>query len=335
MSTEASINLPEDNSATSETRIELSSEVSTPTSSTTLQALSEREIKQCWVCLQTEDEKGAENDWVRPCRCRGSSKYVHQSCIQMWIDEKKKFNSNAKVVCPQCQTEYILIFPPFSGFVLILERYDGFLLHAAPYAFGTMLLGSVYWVALSYGAITVLQVMGLQEGKTTLEQADPFTLLAFLPSIPLFLVLGRFISWQDQVLKIWRRHHRHIPFLSRILGSPPPGTVERAERMLNHRDLFSHPLYWYRQVSGALLLPTVSSFIGKYLFPGIASNLQRTMLGGLTFVVAKGLLKIYLRQQRYIQQSNRSILDYFENSSSATIINHNSTQTEVNDDNLY
>uniref|UniRef100_T1JX82 Neurotransmitter-gated ion-channel ligand-binding domain-containing protein n=1 Tax=Tetranychus urticae TaxID=32264 RepID=T1JX82_TETUR len=34
----------------------------------------------------------------------------------MWIDEKKKFNSNAKVVCPQCQTEYILIFPPFSEY---------------------------------------------------------------------------------------------------------------------------------------------------------------------------------------------------------------------------
>lgn len=40
--------------------------------------------------------------------------YVHQNCIQMWIDEKQKYSSGAKVSCPQCKTEYILLFPPFG-----------------------------------------------------------------------------------------------------------------------------------------------------------------------------------------------------------------------------
>ena len=55
------------------------------------------------------DDRTAE--WVRPCRCRGTTKWVHQMCLQRWIDEKQRGNSNAKVACPQCNTEYLIVFP--------------------------------------------------------------------------------------------------------------------------------------------------------------------------------------------------------------------------------
>ncbi|KNC71529.1 hypothetical protein SARC_15934, partial [Sphaeroforma arctica JP610] len=66
--------------------------------------------KQCWICFDTEAEdvqREIENDprdygnvsretlklyctWVSPCKCSGASKWVHQGCIQRWIDEKQK-----------------------------------------------------------------------------------------------------------------------------------------------------------------------------------------------------------------------------------------------------
>lgn len=66
--------------------------------------------QSCWVCFATEEDD-TEAAWVRPCRCRGTTKWVHQSCLQRWVDEKQKGNSTAKVACPQCNTEYIIIFP--------------------------------------------------------------------------------------------------------------------------------------------------------------------------------------------------------------------------------
>ena len=47
--------------------------------------------RSCWVCFATdEDDRTAE--WVRPCRCRGSTKWVHQACLQRWVDEKQRGN---------------------------------------------------------------------------------------------------------------------------------------------------------------------------------------------------------------------------------------------------
>lgn len=77
----------------------------------------------CWVCFgSTEDDKEAE--WVQPCKCRGTTKWVHQSCLQRWIDEKQKGNSSASVSCPQCNAEYILVFPPFGKLVLTFSNYQ-------------------------------------------------------------------------------------------------------------------------------------------------------------------------------------------------------------------
>ena len=66
--------------------------------------------RNCWVCFATEaDDRTAE--WVRPCRCKGTTKWVHRSCLQRWIDEKQRGSSNAKVACPQCNTEYLIVYP--------------------------------------------------------------------------------------------------------------------------------------------------------------------------------------------------------------------------------
>ena len=87
--------------------------------------------KHCWVCFAT-DEDDYSACWVSPCRCRGTAKWVHQECLQRWVDEKQQGSSGGwssfllsvihsmldfdlfilvKVACPQCNTEYLIVYP--------------------------------------------------------------------------------------------------------------------------------------------------------------------------------------------------------------------------------
>lgn len=73
------------------------------------------------MCFATdEDDRTAE--WVRPCRCRGSTKWVHQACLQRWVDEKQRGNSTARVACPQCNAEYLIVFPKLGKQILKNNR---------------------------------------------------------------------------------------------------------------------------------------------------------------------------------------------------------------------
>ena len=39
-----------------------------------------------------------------------------------------------------------------------------------------------------------------------MERADPLFLLMGLPTIPVMLVLGKMIRWEDYVVRLWQRH---------------------------------------------------------------------------------------------------------------------------------
>jgi E3 ubiquitin-protein ligase MARCH5 len=66
--------------------------------------------RYCWVCFATEEDD-ITAAWVKPCHCRGTTKWVHQGCIQRWVDEKQKGHASHTVTCPQCNTEYIIVYP--------------------------------------------------------------------------------------------------------------------------------------------------------------------------------------------------------------------------------
>ena len=109
-----------------------------------LEASEAQEEKQCWVCFASEEDD-LTAVWVHPCRylktlstvnhdfaqnelllcrCRGTTKWVHQACIQRWVDEKQKGNNTADVECPQCGTQYIIKFPKANVLVAILDTTD-------------------------------------------------------------------------------------------------------------------------------------------------------------------------------------------------------------------
>lgn len=87
-----------------------------------------------------------------------------------------------------------------------------------------------------------------------------------------------------------------------VTGPPPNNQNQNANSHLSPTRIFC----------SALLLPTISTIIGKIFFRSIKNNIHRTLLGGLTYITIKGALKIYHKQMLYIRHSSRKILDYTE-----------------------
>lgn len=261
--------------------------------------------RSCWVCFAT-DEEDRTAAWVKPCKCKGTSKWVHQTCLQRWIDEKQKGNSTAKVCCPQCNTNYIILFPKFGPVLYVMDMVDRAIYRICPLAAGAVFVGSVYWTAVTYGAVTVMQVLGHIEGQTKMEQADPLFLLLALPAIPVFLILGKMVRWEDYLLKLWRKHSSKVPILSYLF----PGVPGPRCRIPAETNSASDPISATRILCGALILPTIATIVGKAAFGNVSSNFQRTLVGGIAFIAIKGALKIYYKQQQYLRQAHRQILDY-------------------------
>lgn len=84
--------------------------------------------RYCWVCFAS-DEDDATASWVKPCNCRGTTKWVHQGCIQRWVDEKQKDRSGKHVSCPQCNTEYIIVYPNMGKSKIIFKLHSYSIFH--------------------------------------------------------------------------------------------------------------------------------------------------------------------------------------------------------------
>lgn len=239
--------------------------------------------------------------------------WVHHACLMRWIDEKQKGHSFSKVKCPQCNTDYVIVFPPFGRLTSVIQTFDRIIYKVSPIAATGVLLGSLYWSAVTYGAITVMQVLGHKEGLDMMERTDPLFLLVGLPMIPVSLVLGKMIQWDDYVLKLWQRHSHKILYLTKFLqggAAPeeaglrlPPSPVEQRQ---------TREIKFTRVLCGAMIFPTVATIVGKLLFRNVESNLRRSIMGGFSFVVMKGVLSIYLKHQVQSRMGLRQIKDYIE-----------------------
>lgn len=138
--------------------------------------------RQCWICFDGGDEtsgtelispKGSlgwakeDEEWVRPCECKGSTAWAHQRCLLAWIERVAPAGSLAPptVCCPQCQASYKVAerlgVPRWM--LLILERarawYRDLLLWAA--AGGAA--GSFYTLSMFYGVAVTAACTGTGE----------------------------------------------------------------------------------------------------------------------------------------------------------------------------
>ncbi|ALC48752.1 CG17991 [Drosophila busckii] len=271
--------------------------------------------RTCWICFATESENRLAV-WRHPCQCRGSTKWVHESCLYRWIDEKQNGNSRMKVTCMQCRVEYLIIFPQAGAFTMLLERAQDVIRQCSPFVAASAFLGSIYWTAVTFGGITVLQVLGQQRGMELIERGDPFFLLVGLPFIPVGLILSRLIRWEEALLRLWHNRHniaRKLPLINWLFSSQAQARPPAAAMDLYQPLVPDEPADFARIFCGAILLPSISMLVGNLLYSKkAASPLQRTLLGGFTFIALKGILKIYMRQRQYLHKSRRHIVDYTE-----------------------
>lgn len=158
----------------------------------------------------------------------------------------------------------------------------------------------------------VLQVVGHEEGLRVLEDTDHIFLMVALPAIPICLVLGRMIRWEEAILRyIQHRQRKNFRMLGLILPIPEDENENNSQQDNSQvsRNI-SDTLSTTRVLCGALLLPSISSIVGRVIFSNVKNNLHRTLLGGLAFVAVKGMLKIYFKQKQFIRKKQRKIVDY-------------------------
>lgn len=66
-------------------------------------------------------------------------------------------------------------------------------------------------------------MVGHKEGLDVMERADPLFLLIGLPTIPVMLILGKMIRWEDYVLRLWRKYSSKLQILNSIFPGPSAG----------------------------------------------------------------------------------------------------------------
>ena len=167
-------------------------------------------------------------------------------------------------------------YPPLNIFLTLIEHVDGFLNRISPLATAGLLVGSIYWSAVTYGAVTVFQVLGQKTGLRILEESDPLVLFIGLPTIPLTLILAKMIRWQDYVLKAWRHLTPSLGFFKALFPD------ESSEHQLPLRepteDTVVDATSATRIICGALSLPSIALFCGNLLFQHSPSRTKRIFL---------------------------------------------------------
>ena len=75
---------------------------------------------ECRICFETEKP---DDPFIQPCACKGTSKYIHESCLNTW--RKTAENREARKRCMECGDKYIIakLYPleknPFTDSLML------------------------------------------------------------------------------------------------------------------------------------------------------------------------------------------------------------------------
>ena len=72
----------------------------------------------CRICLGEEDLQEKDGQLIAPCKCSGTMKYIHLSCLKNWLDQKKQVREGDHFTsfmwegleCELCKTSFESIF---------------------------------------------------------------------------------------------------------------------------------------------------------------------------------------------------------------------------------
>lgn len=168
------------------------------------------EQKTCWICLRTDeaeenngnstDEKDDVGEWLRPCHCKGSIKWVHSKCFYEYVMKQMK----PKLKCVFCQTRYNIIIRDFI-FIHIFEFLNNFFTNVI-FAFSFLfLMVSLYLVLFLYGISVMLMATGIKTTQSLFYKIENDTLmidyigiaraLLGIPLVPLSILYSNFKTY--------------------------------------------------------------------------------------------------------------------------------------------
>ena len=111
-------------------------------------------IVRCRICFDEEninesqqEEELRKNNFVSPCNCAGSNKYVHAKCLDQW----RKQNVNNFMKCPTCAGIYNIFFQKnISNMILIPLLTSAFLVFLYTFLWSNI---RILWMGNIYQSI--------------------------------------------------------------------------------------------------------------------------------------------------------------------------------------
>lgn len=292
--------------------------------------------KKCWICLTIMDLSKDELMLVQQmffsnnfnqneskfvqlkvlfdkivlsiCKCR--KKLAHEECFNNYIDSIQSGNVNILISCAHCNLKYEFNYPYNGIFLKIFDLLDQFLnVSSTSFAYLGLAL-STYWSSLSFGALTLLQINGVQKGLNILKSSNVFVSAILLPVIPIALVCGRFLHWESVLQYL-------IPscfkFQTKLIDQKLNDYQDNEDDDDDGEKEDMRFLSRIRLVVGGLLLPSTIVSIDRFTFGLIykqKSTLFRTLLIGIGFVGLKGFSKVLYNHKKIWQKENREIKNY-------------------------
>lgn len=253
-------------------------------------------LQECWICL-TDDDRS----FLRPCMCRGSTKYVHRDCFESFI--KSKNLSNLK--CNFCKASYRIEIP-YQSFITLYELLSRINGHICTWVFILAIALIAYTVLFLYGIAAIIAIIGTDDFNTYIVQEMILSRYIFrlcklmigAPMIPVYLcftVNQRFtlathllpsllvvdslsFSWCGlyATLATYYVYKRAVKYVEDKLGMCPQRT---GGIIINNHQIA------IKEMVCALLLPFVGNFVGRAV--------ERPSLVGIgVFVVVKDFVSI-------------------------------------------
>lgn len=162
--------------------------------------------------------------WLIKSQCT-EKQFCNSGTYFYWSFLSRERNKKVKVILLKCRLHYKSSHScpshPNIVFVLLYCSFLGFFLKVNPFPSSA--------VALHGNVPSALQVVGHKEGLDVMERADPLFLLIGLPTIPVMLILGKMIRWEDYVLRLWRKYSNKLQILNSILPGQDTHTRTHTE----------------------------------------------------------------------------------------------------------
>ncbi len=160
--------------------------------------------------------------------------------------------------------------------ILVLDIADRIIYRVCPFIAAGVVIGSIYWTAVTYGALTIMQAVGAKEGLALMEQSDPLFLLIGLPTVPIMLILGRLVRWEEALLGFLNKNVPRVPIVKHLLPTFQIASDSVRPHTQGTEPPFSDPVSATRVLCGALIFPSMAVLFGKLLFHPVHSNLKKT-----------------------------------------------------------